>query len=308
MKKYYRIMLGRKSRFAQAGFNGNFIGADYGIEKDLSGDLPDDWRDFNKKFIPIFLEIHPEKSRVAAGLACGMLWTLARGIVIGDIVLCPDGQGIYHIGEIVGDYQYMPTLPLPHIRKVKWFEQTINRADMSDALRHAAGAIGMMSNITQYADEIQKLLGTAPLPVLQVSGEEVENPYSFAIEAHLEDFLVKNWEHTELGKEYEVYKDGPDLVGQQYQTDTGPIDILAISKNKKILLVIELKRGRASDVVVGQVLRYMGYVKDMLAETSQEVRGLIIALDNDQRLKRAISVVPNIDFKRYEVTFKLKKD
>jgi restriction system protein len=32
----------------------------------------------------------------------------------------------------------------------------------------------------------------------------------------------------------------------------------AIKKDKSQLLVVELKKGRASDAVVGQVLRYMG--------------------------------------------------
>jgi RecB family endonuclease NucS len=44
-----------------------------------------------------------------------------------------------------------------------------------------------------------------------------------------------------------------------------PIDILAVSKDGTCLLVVELKRGRASDVVVGQALRYIGYVQDELA-------------------------------------------
>jgi len=41
-------------------------------------------------------------------------------------------------------------------------------------------------------------------------------------------------------------------------TNAGTIDILAISNDRKKLLVVELKRGRVSDVVVGQLLRYMG--------------------------------------------------
>ena len=40
-------------------------------------------------------------------------------------------------------------------------------------------------------------------------------------------------------------------------SDTGPIDILAISKDKKTLLVVELKKGRVSDNVVGQIQRYI---------------------------------------------------
>lgn len=80
----------------------------------------------------------------------------------------------------------------------------------------------------------------------------------FALEKHLEEFLVQNWHQTELGIKYNIYEEEGELVGQQYPTDTGPIDILAISKDKTELLVVELKKGRASDAVIGQIQRYMG--------------------------------------------------
>jgi restriction system protein len=129
---------------------------------------------------------------------------------------------------------------------------------------------------------------------------------AFALEKHLEDFLIVNWSKTPLGADYEIFSEDGALVGQQYSTDTGPIDILAISKDRKTLLVVELKKGRASDAVVGQILRYMGYVKDQVAEESQRVEGVIIALEDDQRLKRALSLVPSVTFFRYEVNFSLK--
>jgi restriction system protein len=125
------------------------------------------------------------------------------------------------------------------------------------------------------------------------------------MEKHLEDFLVQNWTQTNLGREYDIYEEDGERVGQQYATDTGPLDILAISKDKKNLLVVELKKGRASDAVVGQTLRYMGYVQEELAEEGQVVKGVIIALEDDQRIRRALSIVPNILFYRYEISFKL---
>ena len=73
------------------------------------------------------------------------------------------------------------------------------------------------------------------------------------------------------------------------------------------LYKIELKKGKASDNVVGQIQRYMGYVKDMLAEEGQSVRGIIIALEDDVKIRRALSVTQNIEFYRYEINFKLKK-
>jgi restriction system protein len=53
MKSYYRIMLGRGSAYAQECFAGNFIGVDFNIYQDLTNKLPDEWRAFNEKFIPM---------------------------------------------------------------------------------------------------------------------------------------------------------------------------------------------------------------------------------------------------------------
>lgn len=39
--KYYRLMLGKGSRYAEQCFAESFIGADYGIERDLTRELPD---------------------------------------------------------------------------------------------------------------------------------------------------------------------------------------------------------------------------------------------------------------------------
>jgi restriction system protein len=308
MKNYYRVMLGRKSTFAKECIEGGFIGTDYNIHQDLTNKLPDEWRVFNKEFIPVYLENNLGKSRVAAGLACGMTWTVTRGLNKGDIILSPDGVGHYHIGEISGDYYYQENGILPQRRPVHWFEKTIKRADMSDDLRHAAGAIGTIANLNVHAEEIERLISGVivfPQPLPPAAPEEKTS--AFPLEEHLEEFLVKNWKHTDLGKNYDIYDLDGEIVGQQYQVDTGKIDILAISKDKKTLLVLELKRGRASDTVVGQTLRYMGYVKEELAEEGQDVKGVIIGLEDDQRIKRALSVSPNIEFYRYQVSFKLVK-
>lgn len=301
-------MLGAKSAHAKECYDGNFIGAGFGIQQDLSKQLPDNWRDFNKQFIPIWLEGHPGKSKVAAGLSCGYLWTVTKGIRQGDIVLCPNGDGAYYVGEVTSGYYYVPGTPLYHRRNVKWYPLLLERSAMSEALRNSTGAIGTVSDITKYAEEIETLIGGHKPPMLVSSDATVEDPSVFALEKHLEDFLVANWKQTELGKHYDIYEEDGEIVGQQYQTDTGPIDVLAISKDKKTLLVVELKKGRVSDNVVGQIQRYMGYVKEELAEDNQVVRGVIIGLDDDLRIKRALSVTNNIEFYRYQVSFKLFKN
>lgn len=307
MPSYYRVMLGQGSKFAADCLTGGFIGADYGITEDLTGQLPDQFVKFNQKFIPIFLASHPDKNKIGAGLACGSLWTVSKGIQKGDVVLSPDGTGNYRVGEVVGDYYHVPEGPLPHRRAVHWLDQAIPRASMSQPLKAATGSIAAVASITPYAVEIESLIGTKPAPPIVATDAVIEDAATFALEKHLEDFLVANWKQTELGKHYSIFEDGGEKVGQQYPTDTGPIDILAVRDDKKELLVVELKRGRASDVVVGQVLRYMGYVLSELASDGQAVRGVIIALEDDQKLKRALAATPSVDFYRYTVTFKLHK-
>ena len=308
MRSYYRIMLGAKSIHADECYKGNFIGADFGIKEDLSSKLPDNWRDFNAMFIPIYLRDHPAKSRVSAGLSCGALWTVSKGINVGDIVLCPNGSGSYYIGEVLDTYSYHPGQTLPHRRTVKWYTNLLERSAMSDQLKNSTGSIGTVSDVTKYAEEIERLISGNRPPTLISTDQTVEDPSIFALEKHLEDFLVQNWKQTELGKNYDIYEEDGELVGQQYQSDTGPIDILAISKDKKELLVVELKKGRVSDSVVGQIQRYMGYVQEELAEEGQKVKGVIIALEDDLRIKRALAVTNNIEFYKYQVSFRLFKN
>jgi restriction system protein len=307
MKNYYRVMLGKKSIYAETCFNEGFIGTDFEINQDLTNELPENWRDFNAKFRSIYLANHPGKTNVGAGLACGFLWTVSKGIKIGDVVLCPDGLGAYHVGEVIGNYHYVAGSILPNRRNVRWSSKHIQRDQMSDALKNSTGSIGTSSNITSYAAEVDSLITGEYRSPITSSDPSIENPSEFALEKHLEDFLVQNWKQTDLGKEFDIFEEDGELVGQQYQSDTGPMDILAIKKDKSKLLVVELKKGRASDAVVGQVLRYMGYVKQELAEANQSVSGVIIALDDDTRIRRALAMKPDISFYRYEVSFKLIK-
>ena len=300
-------MLGKGSIYAEEAHRGNFIGAGWFENLDLINKLPDNWRDFNNKFIPLYIKDRPDKTKVSAGLACGMLYTIAKGILIGDIVLCPDGQGNYLVGEITSNYEYQNGQNLPHRRGVRWFSRAISRNEMSESLKNSTGSIGTVSNISRHADEIEALIsGSRPATII-ATDETIEDPSVFAIEKHLEDFLVQNWHHTELGKHYDIYEEDGEMVGQQYPSDTGPIDILAISKDKKEILVVELKKGRVSDIVVGQVQRYMGYVKEELAEEGQAVRGVIIAFEDDAKIHRALSVAQNIDFYTYKIHFNLEK-
>jgi restriction system protein len=306
-KKFIRLILGKGNAFVNLCIEGEFIGTNFNIDQDLKNELVDDWREFNKKLIPVFLSKNPNKSKIAAGLACGALWTVSKGLRNGEIILTPKGDGTYLIGEVTGDYYFVSGGELPHRRSVRWYNETIPRSNMSQGLRNSIGSIQTVCDVAKFSNEIMTLIsGKLPSTLISID-PSIEDPTIFGMEKHLEEFLVHNWQQTELGKNYNIFVEDGEIIGQQYQTDTGPIDILAISKDKKEILVVELKKGRASDFVVGQIQRYMGFVKEELAEEGQVVKGIIIALEDDLKIKRALSVATNIDFYRYNVSFRLQK-
>ena len=303
----YLVRLGAQGVYLDECLGGGYVGVDYGIKQDLTGRFPDNWRDFNKQFRPVWHEGNPGKSNVAAGLACGAVWTLGRGVEVDDLIVSPTANGqTFHVGRVSGDYRYSEGAHLPHQRPVEWFNIGFERGQMGSEFKRSSGATLSVSNVSDYETEIRTLIGQAPAgPVLVASDPDIEDAAVFAMESHLEDFLVANWAQTELGAHFDIFEEDGEQTGKQYQTDTGPMDILAISHDKKTLLVVELKKGKASDRVVGQVHRYMGYAMAELVEDGQEVRGAVIALEPDAALEHALRASPNVDFYRYEIKFSL---
>jgi restriction system protein len=305
LTKYFKCALGQGAAYFSQASSESWVGTGWLDGLDLSGRFKDNWRDFNREFIPIAIEQFGMTSRVSAGLACGQTWTLGFGLQKNDLIVSPNGQGQYQIGRITGDYYYQAGGPLPHRRPVDWVTGLIDKTALSDGLRRSLATQGTVTRLEEHASEIESFLGLSRRPELVAPDPSVENPSAFALEKHLEEFLVANWSNTELASKYDIYEEDGVLIGKQYTTDTGNLDILAISKDKSELLVIELKRGRVSDVVVGQIQRYMGFVKEELCEPGQTVRGIIIGLDDDVRVRRALSVTQGIEFFKYEVSFKL---
>ena len=176
MKKYNRVMLGKAGKYAKVCREEGYIGAGFDIFVDLSDSLFENWRDFNAKFIPIWMKNVPDKSKTAAGVSCGFLWTIIKGLNIGDVVLCPSGEGFYYVGTIASEYYYVPDTELPHRRKVNWMDKVIYRRDMSQKLQNSTGSIGTCCDISKYAEELEALISnpTGKAPVIQQQKEEVK--------------------------------------------------------------------------------------------------------------------------------------
>jgi hypothetical protein len=107
-----------------------------------------------------------------------------------------------------------------------------------------------------------------------------------------------------------LYKDGDGDIGQQMPAviggrQFGRMDILTTDAENNFV-EIELKKGKEADQVIGQLLRYMGWVDEFLCKDKQTVRGLIICKEVDERLRLAAKMVSDrISVVRYKADFYL---
>lgn len=130
---------------------------------------------------------------------------------------------------------------------------------------------------------------------------------AFALERHLHLYLFDNWDDLSLAPDWELYAlPGDPEAGYEFATPIGRIDLLARHRREPRWLVIELKRQGTSDQVVGQVLRYIGWIKAHHAEEEEQVEGLIVASNGDPQLHYAVLAAPNLSFMSYEVEFHLR--
>ena len=126
-------------------------------------------------------------------------------------------------------------------------------------------------------------------------GEE-ETFITLGLEKDLRKFLALN---------PHVLEEGLVLVenGEEYDTiEVGKIDLLFKDKNDNYV-VVELKRRKTGDPVVGQILRYIGWVQENLGDN---VRGIIVIGEPYEKLDYAIKPIKHlVRLKYYRVKFEI---
>jgi restriction system protein len=251
-------------------------------------------------------QVYSHYSPATTTRCVNMLWGFINEVQPGDIIISRRGRKhIASIGTVTKSAYFSESKNRDVLRDfnddfhsyfidVKWHE---TQRDMAfDRM-----VFGMQAFYETQEAQYQMLIGDTD----EVIDPDVEDRTAFVLEKHLEEFIIENFDAI-FGGELELYVDSDeDATGQQYATDVGIIDILAYDPSEKMFVVIELKRGRGVDSVVGQTLRYIGWVQENLCEEGQGVRGLIICHEVDEKLKYALVSVNNIRVKLYEVDFRL---
>jgi len=133
--------------------------------------------------------------------------------------------------------------------------------------------------------------------------EDLIEPQEFAYENDLKNFLAKNLDV--IRPSLKVYQDD-DISGVEFPVGGRYIDILAVEDGKD-LVVIELKVSKGYDRAIGQLLRYMAWIEKNLAESSQKVKGMIIARSISEDLLLAASRVKDVELFEYELSISIRR-
>jgi len=156
-----------------------------------------------------------------------------------------------------------------------------------------------------YASSLQASTEGAEAPSeYDEDGENLSDVGSseFALEADLRNYICGNPVVIETG--LKLYEE-EGITGIEFPADGRRIDVLCVDREGSFV-VIELKVSRGYDRVVGQILRYMAWVKQHLANGSR-VRGIIIASEISDDLRLAASLIQDVSLIEYEISFQLKR-
>lgn len=132
----------------------------------------------------------------------------------------------------------------------------------------------------------------------------VEGSPEFAYEKDLQNYLAKNLHLIEQG--LQLFED-EGVNGLEFPVGGRFVDILATDSSGNYV-VIELKVSKGYDRVVGQLLRYMAWIRKNQAEPGQTVRGIIIARNISEDLLLACSSVEGVQLFEYELSVALREE
>lgn len=199
---------------------------------------------------------------------------------------------------------------LPELRPFKeWFRATqgvsnaaeMNTHQMREHMRRKGWSVKHEGDqvliINPEAEGLSSIAADDDVAALESSGVATAEASLFALESHLRDYLAKNLNS--------IIKVGSQLsiVGVEYSTDVGPIDLLARNAQGDYY-VFELKLDRGADAALGQLLRYMGWCRKHLSQERQ-VFGIILAAEISEKLRYAATQVPNVTLLEYELQFRV---
>lgn len=182
-------------------------------------------------------------------------------------------------------------------RPVEWFDwgTPVAVSDLSQRYQvngsdqiPTPGTLSRIGTLTEDADRIEQLIEEIyECETVDTSG----GGFGPERESQIQDWVVSNIRRLDFFN-----------PRKEVQTSVGRVDVLAESEDGEA--VIEIKRGRAGDRALGQLLGYVGSRED---ESGSDVEGILIAEGFTSRVRMAASGIDNVSLFEFSVTTELRE-
>ena len=180
------------------------------------------------------------------------------------------------------------------IKKQDWMEfygDHTRSLTKEEALEYVE-AKGFATGQNKFKEEAKRIFALNPNLIKSFSEEEYEKNYEDEIHIHKiyknEPGAIENGLKLVKGEEF---NNGFKWRIPEY--GVGEVDLFCKDKNDNYV-VVELKKRKGSDKTIGQILRYIGWVKRNICKNTEKVRGIIISREYDEKIKYAAGAVGSL--------------
>lgn len=185
-----------------------------------------------------------------------------------------------------------------HWAESLYFLEKIFRNPLEYSYRKGGILLGeSIANISMQLNLLSKLKEDPDLrkykskySALRASEENTSLSYDY--EKDMQKNFFEKWNNIGFSEDYYIVDESHE--GKYKAGEIGEIDLLAHHRTKNEWLILEFKRGMSSDKVVGQTLRYMGWVYKNLANSADKINGAIICSDFDENVELSLNMLSDI--------------
>jgi len=230
---------------------------------------------------------------------------LCKNVISSDSPICKicgydnASQSIYNEDDCISHYQNLKLLKEKWFLRIEFLSRLKNLTKIANTKIATLFKMDSRSSMTRFLNlahdlKVRPELRDYPSITAAVNASKYR-PISKIIksEEDLQKELYMSWDESDFGINWSLIKNS-SMYGKFKTDEVGEIDLLAKHKKLNKWLVVELKLNQSPDDTVGQILRYMGWIKKNYAQENDIVEGLIICGGYNIQLDYALSCVKAI--------------
>jgi len=180
-----------------------------------------------ESLLKVLEEVYPKRTHAHRVQNSGQIWAFVHRMSPGDWVCLPSKHKTIHVGEITGNYTFVPNAQAPyyHYRTVKWLETDIPRTNFDQDILYSLGAF---------------------LTICQIKRNDAE--------ARVRAMQAKGWKSVGIRSQL-----GAENEGTTDEETGGDFDLEQIARDQIARLIASKHSGHGLERLVEAILNAQGY-------------------------------------------------